>query len=35
MSKYIRILTGSPRKGENTVKLADAFIAGRVSDANA
>lgn len=28
MSKNILILTGSPRKGGNTDKLADAFIAG-------
>jgi multimeric flavodoxin WrbA len=28
MSKNILVLTGSPRKGGNTDKLADAFIAG-------
>ena len=28
MSKHILIVTGSPRKGGNTDKLADAFIAG-------
>jgi len=28
MSKHILVLTGSPRKGGNTDKLADGFIAG-------